>query len=114
MDKQSAEHRQRVCQLNDEFRCRGIGRGSHLHTNGVHDRGPGFVLAASMAVAQFTDFGPNNDPYSEHDFGAFTIEGERLFFKIDYYDLELGGGSPDPGDPEQTHRVLTIMLASEY
>lgn len=54
------------------------------------------------------------DPHSEHDFGAFTLHGERLFFKIDYYDLGLTAHSPDPADPAVTQRVLTIMLASEY
>ena len=85
-----------------------------MHTDGVHDRGPAFVLATVNAVRAFSDFGPNNDPYGEHDFGAFEIDGERLFFKLDYYNLTLDGGSPDPADPAVTHRVLTIMLASEY
>lgn len=35
-------------------------------------------------------------------------------FKIDYYDLELEYGSEDPADPEQTVRVLTVMLPSDY
>jgi hypothetical protein len=42
------------------------------------------------------------------------ISGERVFWKIDYYDKSLEYGSEDPADPEQTMRVMTIMLASEY
>ena len=49
-----------------------------------------------------------------HDFGAFVHNGERVFWKIDYYDPSLTKGSEDPADPQQTARVLTIMLASEY
>jgi hypothetical protein len=49
--------------------------------------------------------------YGEHDFGALEIEGERLFFKIDYYDQSLSAHSPDPADETLTKRVLTIMLA---
>jgi Protein of unknown function (DUF3768) len=114
MDKQCNERRTRICRLNDLFRCQGIGRGSVVHTDGVHERGPAFVMAVVYTVRTFNDFGANNDPYGEHDFGAFEVDGERLFFKLDYYNLTLDAGSPDPTDPEVTHRVLTIMLASEY
>ena len=44
----------------------------------------------------------------------FDEGGERLFFKLDYYDLALNGHSPDPADASVTMRVLTIMLAEEY
>ena len=50
----------------------------------------------------------------EHDFGAFELEGQNLFWKIDYYDTGLKYGSPNPEDPRVTRRVLTIMLAEEY
>ena len=66
------------------------------------------------AIATFDAFGPENDPYGEHDFGALTIEGARILFKIDYFDRALTGPSPDPADPSVTTRVLTIMLADEY
>lgn len=38
--------------------------------------------------------------------------GERLFFKLDYHSLQAD--SPNAADAAVTHRVLTIMLASEY
>ena len=65
-------------------------------------------------VRTFTDFTDDNDPNGEHDFGAFEIGGNRLFFKIDYYNPTMDAGSDDPSDPAQTTRALTIMLASEY
>ncbi len=65
-------------------------------------------------VELFNDFSEDNDPYGEHDFGAFDHNGEKIFWKIDYYDLDLKYGSENPADPNQTSRVLTIMLANEY
>lgn len=62
----------------------------------------------------FTAFTPENDPHQEHDVEALEHARHRIFLKIDYYDPALEGGSADPTDPEQTARVLTIMLASEY
>ena len=62
----------------------------------------------------YDDFCQANDPYGEHDFGAFEAEGHTIFFKIDYLDSALMFHSPDPADPAVTERVLTIMLAEEY
>ena len=114
MDRNSQEWRSQIQRLNDRFRTQSIGEGSVMITNGVHDKGVAFIAAVWTAVREFSAFGSDNDPYGEHDFGAFDIEGERLFFKFDYYDLSLQGHSPDASDPEQTHRVLTVMLANEY
>ena len=114
MDRQSQSYRAQVRLLNDEFRCFGIGRGSVMLTAGIHETGPMFVKEVVSAMQAFDAFTRDNDPYDEHDFGSFYIGGERLFFKIDYYDLGLQGHSPDAADPAVTHRVLTIMLASEY
>lgn len=85
-----------------------------LVTSSVQAKGAIFVLAATSAVRAFDAFTGDNDPYGEHDFGAFDLGGERLFWKIDYYDKDLRFGSPDPADPAVTRRVLTIMLASDY
>lgn len=63
-------------------------------------------------VREFDRFDSNNDPYGEHDFGSFEHKGEKIFWKIDYYDRELQYWS-DPLDAK-TKRVLTVMLAEEY
>jgi hypothetical protein len=65
-------------------------------------------------VATFSEFNADNDPHKEHDFGSFEVAGQKLFFKLDYYDVAMEFGSEDPADPSKTTRVLTIMLASEY
>lgn len=66
-------------------------------------------------VRCFDAFGEDNDPYGEHDFGAFDQDGVgKVFWKIDAYDPTLTMGSADPADPTLTRRVLTILLAEEY
>lgn len=104
----------RIRDLNDAMRNTGISSGRWMMTAGVQALGPDFVLLSSRAVQTFSAFTDDNDPYGEHDFGAFDLAGERLFWKIDYYDRDLRYGSDDPADPAVTTRVLTIMLASEY
>ncbi len=103
----------RIRDLNDAFRTT-LDGGKCFFTSGVSGMGVSFVTAALAAVKAFEDFTPDNDPYGEHDFGSFEIGEERLFWKIDYYDLTLRFGSKNPADPAQTKRVLTIMLAEEY
>jgi Protein of unknown function (DUF3768) len=52
--------------------------------------------------------------HEEHDFGVFEVDGNTIFFKIDYFDKSRCYHSPDPSDPSVTERVITIMLAEEY
>ena len=42
------------------------------------------------------------------------VGGQKAFWKIDPYDPTLTRGSDDPANEACTHRVLTIILASEY
>ena len=65
-------------------------------------------------VRWYDAFTPDNDPYGEHDFGSFSYSGETIFWKWDYYDVDMTMHSPDPSDAAVTIRVLTIMLADEY
>ena len=99
--------------LNDELRQHLLG-GNALITPGIAALGQEFVERLVKTIAVFDDFCHANDPHEEHDFGAFDVEGHRIFFKIDYYDKALKMHSPDPADPTVTERVITIMLASEY
>ena len=99
--------------LNDAFRHT-LDGGRILFTQGVSAYGVIFSHRALEVVRKFDSFTPDNDPHEEHDFGSFTLDGHKLFWKIDYYDAALEYGSNNPADPEQTTRVLTILLAEEY
>jgi hypothetical protein len=99
--------------LNDAFRTTMIG-GRVVMTAGVDALPADAKAIAVHRVATFTEFTPDNDPYGEHDFGSFEVVGQKLFWKIDYYDAAMEFGSEDPADPMKTTRVLTMMLASEH
>lgn len=104
--------------LNDRFRKRDSSiPGKILITAGIQALLQGDELKTRTlfeAIASFDAFSSDNDPYGEHDFGAFTFDGHKVFWKIDAYAPDLMHGSADPSDISQTIRVLTVMLAEEY
>jgi hypothetical protein len=104
---------QRRAALNDAFR-RTLAGGKVMMTSGIAALPDSEQEAIITGVRAFEGFEPDNDPYGEHDFGALTLNGRRVFWKIDYYDPSLRYGSDDPSNPSATTRVLTIMLAEEY
>lgn len=103
-----------IAELNDLFRTQGIGNGSMMITTGIQALGPNFVQRAVAAVRSFDAFDTDNDPWGERDFGAINLEGEKIFFKLDPYNLDCTAVSENPANAGLTHRVLTIMLANEY
>lgn len=103
----------RVRELNDGLR-RYARAGVICVTRGIQNLGAERLEAILEAVRSFDSFAAHNDPYDEHDLGVLKAVGERIMWKIDYYDRERRFGSPDPADPAVTARVLTVMLAAEY
>jgi hypothetical protein len=109
----SQSNTERIRELNDGLRQTFIG-GWVLVTEGVDTLSAELKAEVLQRVRSFDRFDRENDPRGEHDFGSFQIGRERFFFKIDYYNLEMDGGSEDPADPAKTTRVLTVMKAEEY
>lgn len=108
-----------IARDNDRFRaamgCDPAIPGRTLFTCGLRALGDAAVTEAFAKVRDFADFNEGDDPYGEHDFGAFDVKGERVFFKVDYYaDADCEEGAEDPSDIAGTYRVLTIMTAAEY
>ena len=96
--------------LNDNFRKTFIG-GRVMLTSGIRAKTQDEIAEILEKVRNFDNFTTANDPYGEHDFGSFDYKGQKIFWKIDYYDLNYEYMSENPADPTITNRVLTIMLA---
>ncbi|MBE6448100.1 MAG: DUF3768 domain-containing protein [Alphaproteobacteria bacterium] len=96
--------------LNDNFRKTFIG-GRVMLTAGIRAKTQDEIAEILEKVRSFDNFTTANDPYGEHDFGSFDYKGQKIFWKIDYYDLNYEYMSENPADPTITNRVLTIMLA---
>ena len=103
----------RIRALNDDLR-KNLATGMAVITPEIAALGQDAVERIVKTIAVFDEFCHANDPHEEHDFGSFDVEGETIFFKIDYFDSDLQYHSPDPADPAVTRRVITLMLASEY
>ena len=101
------EQASRIAELNDEFRRKGF---AVTVTSGVQALPD--LAGLLEAVREYDEFFDDNDPYGEHDFGVIVWGGQKVFWKIDYYDEKLEGWS----DPAlvSCNRVLTLMLAAEY
>lgn len=102
-----------IATLNDNFRKSFIG-GQVLLTAGIAAMSSEDKANIVSMVQNFNDFTEDNDVYGERDFGSFDYKGEKILWKIDYYDLNNQYMSENPANPDITNRVLTIMLAEEY
>ena len=107
------ERRARIRRLNDALRSKFTG-GRIVTSAGVAALSDPVKAQVLTKVQTFDAFSSDNDPYDEHDFACFEIDGQKYFWKIDYYDERMKWGSDDPADPLKTTRVLTIMLSNEY
>ena len=72
-------------------------------TGGLAAAFPDDLSLILAKVKDFAIFTEGNDPWHEHDFGAFEFKGEKMFWKID-----------DHRGNEGYNLVLTVMLASDY
>lgn len=109
----SSSSSEAIRKLNDAFRKSGTG-GTIVMTQGVFKQDPQIIDQIRETVRTHSDFSKDSDPHGEHDFGKFEVSDLKLFWKIDYYNCEMNGGSPNPADAHVTERVLTIMLQEEY
>lgn len=103
----------RIAALNDAFRANPV-LGTFVLTAGIRNNSSENIANIISKVRNFNDFNEGNNPYGERDFGAFDFKGQKIFWKIDYYDRNFEFASLDAADPTVTNRVLTVMYADEY
>lgn len=116
----------RIAELNDQLRARFGLRAEE--TNDLFSIPGHFVLTPGIAglpaqdlrllceqICTFDDFTPGNDPYGEHDFGMLRFNGDKVYWKFDYFSgADCNFGTEHPDDPKRSYRVMTVMLAEEY
>ena len=102
-----------IAKLSDDFRKSFIG-GEVLLSAGIAAISSEDKANIISMVQNFNDFTPSNDVYGEHDFLSIDYKGNKIFAKIDYYDLNYEFMSENPANPDITNRVLTILLSCEY
>ena len=97
----------KIADLNDKYRRTGIGFTITRKVQALRD-----LPRLIYTIQHYNYFTKDVDPFGEHDFGFVAWGGQKIYWKIDYYDQSM----KYYGDPysETCRRVLTVMLASEY
>lgn len=109
----------RIAALNDRVRL-GLDRNGRIVVTATclaTLAGNGGLVSEALAQAELLAalrryaFSPVDG--AERARGEFALRGTTVRFTIDYYDLSLEWGSPDPADAAVTTRLLTIMLPGD-
>ena len=108
-----SKNKKKIAALNDLCRTAMGVAGRVYQTPGICAMSEADQSAIRERVETFDEFGPDNDPHGEHDFGAFEYGGRADLLEDRLLRSAMEYGSEDPSDAGQTTRVLTIMLASE-
>ena len=82
-DQDDTVRKAAIRSLNDQFRNTFQG-GAFVVTAGIAALEETTRLRIFRAVQEFDDFDEGNDPWAEHDFGSLEVDGERVFFKLEY------------------------------
>ena len=122
MDLSSPQAASLIAAQNDAFRktamdlrsAPDIPLGRIVMTSGISQQSPEFKLELMRKVTAFETFDEDCDPYNWHEMGVIEMGNEKIWFKIDLYDVAYQHGAADPTDPQQTRRVLTLLFPSEY
>ena len=102
------DKRARIIELNDQLRT--TFRGGRVQmTRNVYELDERLRARALAVMARYNSF----DTDSEHDCGLFIFAGYAFEWRIEYRGKNGSGFSPDPSDPKQTFRVLTLYAIDD-
>lgn len=102
------DRRAKIIELNDQLRTTFKG-GRVQMTPGVYELDDRLRGRALSVMAAYRTFGADSD----HDGGVFIFAGYAFEWRIEYRGQDGTGASPDPSDPEQTFRVLTLYAVDD-
>jgi hypothetical protein len=103
------DHRQaKIIALNDRLRTT-FGGGRVQTAAGMFDLDARLRGRALCVMSRWKKF----DEISEHDCGAFIFAGYKFEWQIEYRGKDGTGFSPDPADPDQTLRILTLTATDD-
>jgi hypothetical protein len=102
------DKRAKIIELNDLLRTTFKG-GRVQMTRGVYDLDERLRGRALSVMARYSKFDESN----EHDCGIFIFAGYSFEWRIEYRGKDGIGVSPDPADPENTFRVLTLYAIDD-
>ncbi len=123
------DHSAEIAALNDAARAGSLVTSKTVFTRALadilagEDPDPGTrqlnLMMGQCAVRRLineTPIDPGNDPHGERDFGVVEHQGHKIFWKVDVYanDGTFAWGSEMPWDAQQSFRVVTVMLASDW
>ncbi len=102
------DRRAKIIELNDQLRTTFKG-GRVQMTPSVYALDNRLRGRALSVMATYRTF----DADSEHDRGVFIFAGYAFEWRIEYRGQDGTGVSPDPSDPKQTFRVLTLYAVDD-
>jgi Protein of unknown function (DUF3768) len=102
------DRRAEIVALNDQLRTTFKG-GRVQMTRNFFELDARLRGRAMCVMARYNKF----DDESEHDWGVFIFAGYAFEWTIEYRGKDGSGISPDPADPCQTFRILTLHATSD-
>jgi hypothetical protein len=102
------DRRAKIIELNDQLRTTFKG-GRVQMTPTVYELDDRLRGRALSVLARYSKFAPD----SEHEWGTFIFAGFSFEWHIEYRGKDGTGRSPDPADPAQTFRVLTLYAIDD-